>query len=194
MSTEALAGFGASRRRDTVLAAIETFRALDMGINMSNILVFLYVAENEGISVTELATISGLTKPTASRSIRALTPRGSRWALSPYLGLVELCAQGPARNSKTIRLTRQGRDLCARLDRLIANPVRICAGEGRDVSQPDVSESVASRGGPDAAFLDWTGPYIEPTRGPQLSAPNTPGGSASWQFPLPGDRARAAAS
>lgn len=194
MSTEALTGSDASRRRDTVLAAIETFRALDMGINMSNILVFLYVAENEGISVTELATISGLTKPTASRSIRALTPRGSRWALSPYLGLVELCAQGPARNSKTIRLTRQGRDLCARIDRLIANPVRICAGEGRDVSQPDVSEFVASRGGPDAAFLDWTGPCIEPTRGPQLSAPNTPGGSASWQFPLPGDRARAAAS
>lgn len=194
MSTEALAGFGASRRRDTVLAAVETFRALDMGINMSNILVFLYVAENEGISVRELATISGLTKPTASRSIRALTPRGSRWSLSPYLGLVELCAQGPARNSKTIRLTRQGRDLCARIDRLIANPVRICAGEGPKVSQPDVSGSFARRGGPDAAFLDWTGPYIDLTRGPQLSAPNTPGGSAPCQFPLPRDRSRAAAS
>lgn len=193
MSTEALTGGGLSRRRDTVLAAIETFRALDMGINMSNILVFLYVAENEGISVTELATISGLKKPTASRSIRALTPRGSRWALSPYLGLVELCAQGPARNSKTIRLTRQGRDLCARIDRLIADPVRIRAGEGPDVSRPDVSGPFARRGGPDSDRGGRTGLHAEPTRAPQLSVPNAPGSSASCQFPLPGDRSRAAA-
>lgn len=192
MSTEVLTGFGASRRRDTVLAAIETFRALDMGINMSNILVFLYVAENEGISVTELATISGLMKPTASRSIRALTPKGSRWALSPYLGLVELCAQGPARNSKTIRLTRQGRELCARIDRLIADPVRICAGEGPDVSQPDVSGSFARPGGPDGDRQDRPGLHAEPTRAPRLSAPNARRGSASCQFPLPGDRSRAA--
>jgi DNA-binding MarR family transcriptional regulator len=193
MSTEALTGFGASRRRDTVLAAIETFRALDPGINMSNILVFLYVAENEGISVTELATISGLKKPTASRSIRALTPRGSRWALSPYLGLVELCAQGPARNSKTIRLTRQGRDLCARIDRLIANPVRICAGEGLDISQPDVSGALARLGGAEGDRHDRTGRHADPARAPQLSAPNAPGASAACQFPLPGDRSRAAA-
>lgn len=193
MSTEALTGFGASRRRDTVLAAIETFRALDMGINMSNILVFLYVAENEGISVTELATISGLNKPTASRSIRALTPKGSRWALSPYLGLVELCAQGPARNSKTIRLTRQGRDLCARIDRLIADPVRICEGEGAGVLQPDVSRSFARQGGSDGDRQDRTGLHADPARAPQLPAPDAPGRSASCQFLHPGDRPQAAA-
>ncbi len=194
MSTETLTGLGVSRRRDTVLAAVETFRALDMGINVSNILVFLYVAENEGISVTELATISGLNKPTASRSVRALTQRGSRCALAPYLGLVELCAQGPARNSKTIRLTRQGRDLCARIDRLIANPVRIGAGEGRDVPQPDIGGSVARQGGPGVALVDRAGLYAEPTRGLQRSVPYPPGGSAPCQFPLSGDRSRAAVS
>lgn len=194
MSTETLREFGVSRRRDTVLAAVETFRALDMGMNMSNILVFLYVAENEGISVTELATISGLKKPTASRSVRALTPRGSRCALPPYLGLVELCAQGPARNSKTMWLTQKGRDLCARIDRLIADPVRICAREERDVSGSDLSGSVVRQRWQDAAFPDRTGLFAEPDKGPGLSAPDAPGGSASCQFPLPGDRSRAAAS
>lgn len=114
-----------TRRRDTVLAAIETFRSLDPGITVANIVLFLYVAENEGISVTELASAGGFKKPTASRSIRSLASKGSRWALPPFLGLVEVGAQGPARNSKTIRLTPHGKALCERLDQLISNPVPV---------------------------------------------------------------------
>src|SRR5215217_4375573 len=92
------------RRRSTILAAIEAFRRLDRGISLTNVLVFLYVAENEGLSVSELALASQLTSSTASRSVRSLGRRGARGALPPYLGLVELCATGPARNSRTLRL------------------------------------------------------------------------------------------
>src|SRR6478672_2194278 len=109
-----------SRRRNTVLSALETFRLIDPAVTLNSLVVFLYVAENEGLCVTELAQVSGLSKPTASRCVRSLAPPGSRWALPPALGLVEVCREGPSTNSKTLRLTVAGRALCARLERHIA--------------------------------------------------------------------------
>ena len=110
-----------ARRRNTVLAALETFRSLDPGVTINNMLVLLYVAENQGLNVTELAAICGLNTPTASRTVRALASPGERGALPPYLGLIKLCRDGPAKNSRTLRLTPAGEAVCARLERLIAD-------------------------------------------------------------------------
>ena len=64
MSTEAVAASAPSaqkqRRRDTVLAGLEEFRRIDPGITVTGIVTFLYVCENEGISMTELASVAGL--------------------------------------------------------------------------------------------------------------------------------------
>lgn len=139
----------AGRRRDTVLAALEAFRSVDRGVTVSNILAFLYVAENEGISISELAAVAALNKPSASRSVRALAVKGARWARSPYLGLVEVCAQGPARNSKTLRLTTEGVALRERLDDLIRactpialNPQHEWPASPRNAESPEAREPV----------------------------------------------------
>ena len=113
------------RRRDAVLAALEIFRALDVGITTNNIVTFLYLCENEGISVTELAALAGLNPATASRSIRSLAAPGARWSLPPHLGLIEVLGYGASRNSKTLRLTPLGVEVRDRINALIEQGVRI---------------------------------------------------------------------
>lgn len=114
-----------ARRRNSILAALETLRALDPNITVNNLIAFLYVAENPGLNVSELAAICGLNKPTASRAVRALASAEEPGALPPYLGLVRLCRDGPAKNSRTLRLTEAGDALCGRLERLIDAAVPI---------------------------------------------------------------------
>lgn len=114
-----------TRRRNAVLAAIETARAQDVGLTLTNLLVLLYVAENEGLSISELALVCGFNKPTASRAARSLGSRTDRGALPPYLGLVRLCSDGPTKNSRTLRLTAAGQALCERIDGHIIEAVPI---------------------------------------------------------------------
>lgn len=126
MSTESgRAGVRRLRRRNAVLAAIETARARHAGLTITNLLVLLYVAENEGLSISELALVCGFNKPTASRAARSLGSRSDRGALPPYLGLVSLCSDGPTRNSRTLRLTAAGQALCDRIDAHIVAAVTI---------------------------------------------------------------------
>lgn len=113
------------RRRDTILAGLERFRQIDPNITVTNIVTFLYVCENEGISMTELAMVAQLGTATASRAVRSLGVEGDAGSLPPYLGLVEILAQGPKRNSKTLRLSPAGRELKDRLNQLIAAAVSI---------------------------------------------------------------------
>lgn len=114
-----------ARRRDVVLAALEVFRGLDVGITTNNMVTFLYLCENEGVSVTELATLAGLNPATASRSIRSLAAPGARWSLPPSLGLIEVLGYGASRNSKTLRLTPAGAEIRDRINALIETGVRI---------------------------------------------------------------------
>ena len=130
MSTEAgvhaaAASALSARRRNTVLATLEIFRGLDVGITTNNIVTFLYLCENEGISVTELAALAGLNPATASRSIRSLAAPGARWSLPPHLGLIEVLSYGASRNSKTLRLTPLGVEARDRINALIQQGVRI---------------------------------------------------------------------
>lgn len=129
MSIEAVAALAPResviRRRDTILAGLEAFRGVDPGITVTGIVTFLYVCENEGISMTELASIAGLRTATASRAIRALGVPGVRGSLPPALGLVDVRNFGPHLNSKTLFLTDAGRGLKDRLNGLIRDAVAI---------------------------------------------------------------------
>jgi DNA-binding MarR family transcriptional regulator len=141
MSIEPLTGAARQpgRRRNSILGALETLRTVDPGITLNNLLVFLYVAENEGLNVSELAIVCGLNKPTASRAARAMASRGEAGALPPYLGLVRLGREGPAKNSRTLRLTAAGEVLCARLEQLIVDAVPI-----RPSDEPAISRASSS--------------------------------------------------
>lgn len=113
------------RRRNTVLAALEAFRQNDQGVTVSAVVCFLYVCENEGASITELASIAGLRLATASRVLHALAPRGAPRSRSPYAGLVEVRSEGPNRKSRTLFLTSEGRRLREHIDGLIRDAVPI---------------------------------------------------------------------
>ena len=115
------------RRRDSILAAMELFRDVDPGITITGVVTFLYVCENEGITMTELASVSGLRTATASRSIRALGVPGARGSLPPALGLVDVRNFGPHLNSRTLFLTESGRALKDRLNGFIRSAVTIDA-------------------------------------------------------------------
>lgn len=113
------------RSRNTLLAALECFRNKTPDLWVNNIVTFLYVCENEGISINELAHVSRLSLPTASRAIRSFAVNDRRGGLG--LGLVELVENPADARSKLILLTEKGRQMALELDRLIslATPIQL---------------------------------------------------------------------
>jgi DNA-binding MarR family transcriptional regulator len=121
------------RRRNTVLQVLEDFRNLSPEVILTDLVVFLYVCENEGINVSELAQVAKLTEATASRRSRALAPQKMPGAISPALGLVEAFAGEDARQ-RLLFLTPAGRELRNRFADAIANPSLL-------VGVPDIPEA-----------------------------------------------------
>ena len=107
------------RRRNALLQALEHFRALDPSLVITDLLVFLYVCENEGLNVKELAQVSRLTEATASRRARALGEPGAQGAMAPAVGLLE-AFQGEDGRARLIYLTDKGRRMRDQLEQVIA--------------------------------------------------------------------------
>lgn len=66
-----------------MLAAMEAARQADPALSSTGLLVFLYVCENPGLNIRELAQVAGLTEATASRAALALTVRPALLAGAP---------------------------------------------------------------------------------------------------------------
>lgn len=113
-----------ARRRNSLLQALETFRAMDPGLVITDLVVFLYVCENEGLNVKELAQVSRLTEATASRRARALGEPDAPGAMAPSVGLVE-AFQGDDGRARLIYLTERGRQVRDQLQEVIgaADPI-----------------------------------------------------------------------
>ena len=107
------------RRRNVVLDTMERLRAYGDGMTFNAMLVFMYVAENEGINVSELAQICRLTEATASRSARALASPDSPGAMPPSLGLIELRQDPYDGRGRLLYLTALGRKLREKIDESI---------------------------------------------------------------------------
>ncbi|MGZ6015862.1 MAG: MarR family transcriptional regulator, partial [Phenylobacterium sp.] len=89
------------------------------------ILALLYIAENEGLNITELGDICRTTTATASRTARALMDRGSADSLPPRYGLVEGRPNPADNKGRVLFLSRAGRQLCDELDAIIGRGVTI---------------------------------------------------------------------
>lgn len=113
------------RRRNSLLEAVEAFRAVEPRINISELVVFFYVAENPGINIAELAQVAGMNMATASRSIRALTSEETEGALPPYCGLIDIRPNPDDARGRILSLSDAGREVCRGLDRVIRNAVTI---------------------------------------------------------------------
>ena len=116
----------AERRRNTVLASLVLFRKLAPDVTMSEILAFLYVAENPGVRIKELADLMQTTSATASRASRALLAPDAPGSLPPGRGWLFMAANGREAVSRHLYLSPSGRALSARLNLLIesARPIR----------------------------------------------------------------------
>jgi DNA-binding MarR family transcriptional regulator len=112
----------AVRRRNALLESLELFRDVYPGITIGNMIAFLYTCENEGLTILDLAQVTGFYLATASRTIRAFLEPGAEGALSPELGLVEII-QSP--RGKTLHLTEAGRRFRAELQAIIAEAAPI---------------------------------------------------------------------
>ena len=104
----------------TVTRVLEAFRTLDPDLPIQYALSFMTIAQNEGISIGELAERLGIAQSSASRNVAAL----SRWHSFGKAGLDLVSAQEDPRERrrKVVALTDKGR---AFLDGLrdIVNPV-----------------------------------------------------------------------
>lgn len=113
------------RRRNTGLDIMERMRAQGDGMTFNAMLVFMYVAENEGINVTDLARVCRLTEATASRSARSLAAQGSQGALPPSLGLLDLRADPLDGRGRQLYLSATGRKLRDVIDQAIRSAITI---------------------------------------------------------------------
>src|ERR1700761_7005863 len=100
------------RRRNSVLESLEILRRNYPEIGLTGILVLLYVAENPGISIAEVAEVSGLTDATASRTVRALVAEDAEGALAPALGLLEAARNPHDARGRALTLSERGRVVC----------------------------------------------------------------------------------
>jgi DNA-binding MarR family transcriptional regulator len=116
------------RRRDSILAALELFRKLTPDLWINNVLTFLYVCENEGLNIKELAQLARLSEPTASRSIRSFATPETPGAMKPCLGLVELVENPEDGRGRLIYLTAAGRALALEIEAVISEARPIFPG------------------------------------------------------------------
>lgn len=111
-----------TRRRNAVLEALELFRSEATGTRLSTVIAFLYLCENDGFCVSELAAASGMTLATASRAARSLIAPDAPGALAPALGLAEIRREGKVH---ALHLTPAGEALRARLNQAIVQATPI---------------------------------------------------------------------
>jgi DNA-binding MarR family transcriptional regulator len=113
------------RRRDCILEALLAFRDVNPRASLTEAVAFLYVCENEGLSVQELAFIASMSQSTASRNLRSLGRPDSSWSAPPALGLIEPYLHPTDGRSHLLHLTEEGRRLRDRLDDIIRRGVLI---------------------------------------------------------------------
>jgi DNA-binding MarR family transcriptional regulator len=117
------------RSRNAVLQALHLFKSLDPRVSVNEAIAFLYAAENEGLTVQDVACLAGFTQSTASRSLRALGRPGSEWSRAPALGLLEAYLNPHDGRSHVIQLTDRGREIRDRLDAIIRQAVTVAPGK-----------------------------------------------------------------
>ena len=112
---------GGGRRRNSLLAALVLLRRAAPDVTLSELLAFLYVAENPGVRIKELSELMETTGATASRASRALLSPGEQGVLPPGRGWLVMASNARESVSRHLYLSEAGTALADRLDGLIRN-------------------------------------------------------------------------
>jgi DNA-binding MarR family transcriptional regulator len=113
------------RRRNSCLAVIETMRRSWGDVSLNEAVTFLYICENEGVNLSELIQLTGLSLSSASRASRRLLSKDAAHALPPALGLVAVAVQSTDKRSRVFFLTDAGRAARDEMNAIIAAAVPI---------------------------------------------------------------------
>jgi hypothetical protein len=127
---------GPGRKRSSLLAALERFRQLSVPSQFNSLLIFLYVCENEGLSVTELAYVADLLVPRVALLAKTLAGGMASEPIPSQAVLFELKSSPSDRRLRYIFLSDNGRRLRDEFEGLI--------GDARPILAPDI-RLVASR-------------------------------------------------
>ncbi|MDE1145336.1 MAG: hypothetical protein PW843_01800 [Azospirillaceae bacterium] len=112
---------GRHRQRSAPLAALEAMRSVDEQFSLLEACGFLYICENEGISLRELGMLLRAQPHTVSRIVARLsTGFGNRAS-----DLVEARTLHHDNRVRTLHLTERGRTLCRTLNTIIVQAVPI---------------------------------------------------------------------
>ena len=113
------------RERDSLLAALELFREVEVPRSLTTLILFLYVCENEGLNVSELALAGGVQVAGAARLVKTLAGLVPEEPVSPDAVLFELTSTAADKRLRFIHLSARGRALRDRLEQLITRAVPI---------------------------------------------------------------------
>jgi DNA-binding MarR family transcriptional regulator len=108
-----------TRRRSACLAALERMRTWRKDIPLNDVVAFLYVCENEGVTLRELAAMTRLDQSTASRAIARLASRRDP-ASGATMPLVHACERDDDGRAWALLLTDTGASLRNDIDAIIA--------------------------------------------------------------------------
>ncbi len=100
----------------SVLKILREFQKIDPEFPIQYALCLIEIARDEGLSVTTLATRTGLTLSTASRVIGALSKH--RQSGTPY-GLIKVNVSATERRRKELFLTARGRAVISGLAEVV---------------------------------------------------------------------------
>ena len=114
------------RRRNTILAALEVFRGEDLPRSLSSFLLFLYVCENEGLTVSELAHVTRTSVAMTARIVKMLAGDTTETPLAPERSIFMLRDSPLDRRLKLVHLSSRGRLLRNRFEALIEEASPIC--------------------------------------------------------------------
>ncbi len=95
----------------SVLEAVRMFRLWGPTASLTDFMSLLYVCENEGVSVKELAYLGGTSAATMSRSIKYLAGYSECDLAAEYLCLLRLCSHPCDGRRRAVFLTEDGRQL-----------------------------------------------------------------------------------
>lgn len=99
-----------------MINAISLARDRAPGLTLTQFLVFMTVAAEEGIRLNELGARIGESQAVISRNVRALTPAGEPGTLQPAHGLLTLMRDRRDGRGRRAALSPAGRNLLVQID------------------------------------------------------------------------------
>ena len=104
---------------DMLTVALGRLRERGVEMNVSQLTAYLYVCENEGLNLSELASVMSVTNQVASYTVRGLLAAGQPRAIDPAAGVIRADVSDNDGRALALNLTPRGAQLRSELDEVI---------------------------------------------------------------------------